>query len=176
MFLNLLYRLDQLEDEEQSSIKLKFRGAETDSIREQNEFLMMLLRAHCEIKQTRHIHDTEQNRSEFLNQYLGGSTIFTKARKSLTNSFHLLKRKGTKEETNLHGKDLTLPINLRENSPGYNDNSDRESNGGRSRTSTLGSQDSHLVSNQGGNCNQGGNKLSPERNTEKNLKSPMMDM
>lgn len=56
------FRLEQLDEEEQSIILTKFRGAETDSVREQNEFLMMLLRAHCEMKQGRHVHDTAENR------------------------------------------------------------------------------------------------------------------
>lgn len=56
------FRLEQLDEEEQTIILTKFRGAETDSVREQNEFLMMLLRAHCEMKQGRHVHDTAENR------------------------------------------------------------------------------------------------------------------
>lgn len=58
----LCFRLEQLDEEEQMTILTKFRGAETDSVREQNEFLMMLLRAHCEMKQGRHVHDTAENR------------------------------------------------------------------------------------------------------------------
>lgn len=57
-----MYRLEQLDSDEQMTILTKFRGAETDSVREQNEFLMMLLRAHCEMKQGRHMHDTAENR------------------------------------------------------------------------------------------------------------------
>lgn len=60
--LYFLARLDQLDDDEQDVIKTKFHGADTDSFREQNEFLMMLLRVHCEMKQGRHIHDTAENR------------------------------------------------------------------------------------------------------------------
>lgn len=44
-------------------------------------------------------------RSEFLNQYLGvgvGSTIFMKAKRSLTNSFdNLMKRKGSRDDLGL---------------------------------------------------------------------------
>lgn len=54
--------MDQLDAEEQDVILTKFRGAETNSLREQNEFLMMLIRAHCEMKQGRHVHDTAENR------------------------------------------------------------------------------------------------------------------
>lgn len=56
------FRIEQLDVEEQDVILTKFRGAETNSLREQNEFLMMLLRAHCEMKQGRHVHDTAENR------------------------------------------------------------------------------------------------------------------
>ena len=93
-------------------ILTKFRGVETSSLREQNEFLMMLLRAHCEGKQARHTHDTAENRSEFLNQYLGGSTIFMKAKRSLTSSFdQLLKRKGSRDDFEPIMKELSLPMN-----------------------------------------------------------------
>ncbi|XP_046382510.1 TBC1 domain family member 1 isoform X2 [Ischnura elegans] len=118
-------RLEMLPEDEQESVLIKFRGAETVSgsgnspnkeggsgLKEQNEFLMMLLRAHCESKQPRHVHDTAENRHEFLNHYLGGSTIFMKAKRSLTSSFdHLLKRRGSKDEFVQPTKELSLPIN-----------------------------------------------------------------
>lgn len=112
-------RIEHLDDEEQQSILTKFRGAETDSTRDQNEFLMMLLRAHCEMKQNRHVHDTAENRSEFLSHYLGNSstergtgTIFMKAKRSLSSSFeHLLKRKGSRDDIGaLIPRDLSLPV------------------------------------------------------------------
>lgn len=38
-------------------------------------------------------------RHEFLNQYLGGSTIFMKAKRSLTSSFdQLMKRRSSKDD------------------------------------------------------------------------------
>lgn len=106
----ILRRLEELEFEEQNIILTKFKGVETDSVREQNEFLMMLLRAHCEMKQARHVHDTAENRSEFLNQYLGGGTIFMKAKRSLTNSFEMLKRKASKDDFGPVLKEMNLPI------------------------------------------------------------------
>ncbi|KAJ8967022.1 hypothetical protein NQ314_003139 [Rhamnusium bicolor] len=183
----ILRKLEQLDEEEQSIILTKFRGAETDSVREQNEFLMMLLRAHCEMKQGRHVHDTAENRSEFLNQYLGSSTIFTKAKRSLTNSFdQLLKRKGSRDDFGGSLKGLNLPIANslnRESSPHSptvsiaNDFSDRESEGSRSRSSTIGSQSDlrdHLSVKENGHKGS----LSPERNVgqDKGIKSPMMDI
>lgn len=59
-------------------------------------------------RQQRHVHDTAENRSEFLNQYLGGSTIFMKAKRSLTSSFdHLLKRKNSKDDVAIAQKEQT---------------------------------------------------------------------
>lgn len=65
---------------------------------DKNKFLMALIEAHCQQRQQRHVHDTIENRSEFLNQYLGGSTIFMKAKRSLSSSFdQLLKRRGSRD-------------------------------------------------------------------------------
>ncbi|XP_071628429.1 TBC1 domain family member 1 isoform X1 [Temnothorax longispinosus] len=106
-------RMELLPEDEQEIVVSKYKGAEaagnigasSSSLREQNQFLMRLLRAHCESKQARHVHDTAENRSEFLNQYLSvgvGSTIFMKAKRSLTNSFdNLMKRKGSRDDFGL---------------------------------------------------------------------------
>lgn len=98
-------RMETLPEEEQQMVVAKYTGADDMSgqtIAEQNQFLMMLLRAHCEARQQRHVHDTAEHRTEFLNQYLGGGTFFLKAKRSLTNSFdHLLKRKGSQAEVNV---------------------------------------------------------------------------
>ncbi|KAG5682535.1 hypothetical protein PVAND_011882 [Polypedilum vanderplanki] len=68
------------------------------SLTERNKFLMALIEAHCQMRQQRHVHDTIENRSEFLNYYLGGSTILMKAKRSLSSSFdQLLKRRGSKD-------------------------------------------------------------------------------
>uniref|UniRef100_A0A336MD89 CSON013817 protein n=1 Tax=Culicoides sonorensis TaxID=179676 RepID=A0A336MD89_CULSO len=99
---SIFRRMETLAEDEQTIILAKYNGADDmagHTIAEQNQFLMMLLRAHCEARQQRHVHDTAENRTEFLNQYLGGSTIFMKAKRSLTSSFdHLLKRKGSQNE------------------------------------------------------------------------------
>lgn len=59
-------RLDVLPEEERTTLLTKYQGSENSShtkgLREQNEFLMMLIRAHCESKQARHVHDTAENR------------------------------------------------------------------------------------------------------------------
>lgn len=107
-------RIDQLSDEEQQIVMAKYYGAEEmaeHSVGDQNQFLMMLLRAHCESRQQRHVHDTAENRSEFLNQYLGGSTIFMKAKRSLSNSFdHLLKRKNSKDDIGAAIKEMQAKV------------------------------------------------------------------
>ncbi|KOX68600.1 TBC1 domain family member 4 [Melipona quadrifasciata] len=114
---NIIFtRMEILPEDEQEIVVTKYKNAEAaggtgTSLREQNQFLMRLLRAHCEAKQARHVHDTAENRSEFLNQYLSvgvGSTIFMKAKRSLTNSFdNLMKRKGSRDDLGLgsHLKD-----------------------------------------------------------------------
>jgi TBC1 domain-containing protein 4 len=178
----ILRRLEELDCDEQNTILTKFKGAETDSVREQNEFLMMLLRAHCEMKQGRHVHDTAENRSEFLNQYLGGGTIFMKAKRSLTNSFEMLKRKASKDDFGATLRELNLPIASlnRESSPHSPtiEVSDKDSDGMRSRSSTIGSQsdlrDGHLAVHD----HQKGS-TSPDRSVttpDKAPKSPMMDI
>ncbi|XP_050302062.1 TBC1 domain family member 1 isoform X2 [Anthonomus grandis grandis] len=185
-------KLEHLDPEEQATILTKFRGAETDSVREQNEFLMMLLRAHCEMKQARHIHDTAENRSEFLNQYLGvgGSNVFSKAKKSLTNSFDQFLKRRTSNAEFASSRQMSLPIshNLnKESSPSSSiqpqineSNSDKDSEGFRSRSSTLESQsegkDQHLSVRQSKQAS-----ISPDRSTTgsdkgQGLKSPMIDI
>ncbi|XP_049883648.1 TBC1 domain family member 1 isoform X2 [Pectinophora gossypiella] len=100
----ILRRIEQLPDDEQDLIITKYQGGTNHmyEVTEHNAFLMMLLRAHCEAKQQRHVHDTAENRSEFLNQYLGGSTIFMKAKRSLSSGFdHLLKRRASRDDGTL---------------------------------------------------------------------------
>ncbi|CAK1546531.1 unnamed protein product [Leptosia nina] len=107
-----LRRIESLPEDEQELIITKYQGGTNHmfEVSEHNAFLMMLLRAHCESKQQRHVHDTAENRSEFLNQYLGGSTIFMKAKRSLSSGFdHLLKRR--------QGQDVPPTIVKKEPSP-----------------------------------------------------------
>lgn len=62
--------MEQLPEDEQEIVVNKYKGAEAigggsgagSSLREQNQFLIRLLRAHCEAKQARHVHDTAENR------------------------------------------------------------------------------------------------------------------
>lgn len=99
---NMIMRFtEELSDEDHEIIMQKFFGSDKVNdfaLSERNKFLIALIEAHCQLMQSRHVHDTIENRSEFLNQYLGGSTIFMKAKRSLTSSFdHLLKRRGSKD-------------------------------------------------------------------------------
>ncbi|OAD60133.1 TBC1 domain family member 1 [Eufriesea mexicana] len=111
-------RIELLPEDEQEIVVNKFKAIEAigsagTTLREQNQFLMRVLNDHCNRKQARHVHDTAENRSEFLNQYLSvgvGSTIFMKAKRSLTNSFdNLMKRKGSRDDLGLgsHLKDTS---------------------------------------------------------------------
>ncbi|XP_050068106.1 TBC1 domain family member 1 isoform X3 [Anopheles maculipalpis] len=150
-----------LTEDEQRLLMEKYRGAEEaagSSLGEQNQFLMMLLRAHCESKQQRHVHDTVEHRTEFLNQYLGGSGIFMKAKRSLTSSFdHLLKRRTSRDDFVAGSlKDSSSTGELKDGSfePVT-----------RARASTIGSSPS-----MGRKNSDVGNGATPQ------LKSPMMDI
>uniref|UniRef100_A0A2M3ZFT4 Rab-GAP TBC domain-containing protein n=1 Tax=Anopheles braziliensis TaxID=58242 RepID=A0A2M3ZFT4_9DIPT len=155
-----------LTDDEQRLLMEKYHGAEEasgQSVGEQNQFLMMLLRAHCESKQQRHVHDTVENRTEFLNQYLGGSGIFMKAKRSLTSSFdHLLKRRTSRDDFLGNGglKDSASAGELKDGSlepmP-------------RARASTIGSSPSMGRMNSDPGSSATGSQA-PQ------LKSPMMDI
>uniref|UniRef100_A0A1I8PT26 Rab-GAP TBC domain-containing protein n=1 Tax=Stomoxys calcitrans TaxID=35570 RepID=A0A1I8PT26_STOCA len=160
---NMIFRrIETLSDDEQDTIWAKFYGSEkmTAPLQEQNQFLMMLLRAHCESRQQRHVHDTAENRSEFLNQYLGGSTIFMKAKRSLTNSFdHLLKRKASKDDmgANLQVKEHKIRESSAEPKLESSGGDTSPPEGFRSRSNTIGG-------------------TSPSKPQAEQLKSPMMDI
>lgn len=99
---NLILRhIEDLETEDYELLMEKYYASDKVngfSIQEKNKFLIALVEAHCQMRQQRHVHDTIENRSEFLNHYLGGSTILMKAKRSLTSSFdQLLKRRGSKD-------------------------------------------------------------------------------
>ncbi|XP_015586548.1 TBC1 domain family member 4 isoform X2 [Cephus cinctus] len=168
---NIIFsRMEMLPEDEQEIVVTKYKGAEAaggsstgTNLREQNQFLMMLLRAHCESKQARHVHDTAENRSEFLNQYLSvgvGSTIFMKAKRSLTNSFdHLMKRKGSRDDFGL-GSQLNSSI--------VKDGSQ----------SPVGSGPSSIVDTTPESGRPRSLRVSPEQQLNVNTgpKSPMMDI
>lgn len=96
----IIRAIEELSEEDQDIITTKFYGSDKVhdkdfSLDERNKFLIALIEAHCQMRQQRHVHDTIENRSEFLNQYLGGGTIFMKAKRSFID--HLLKRRGSQD-------------------------------------------------------------------------------
>lgn len=96
----IIRSIEELSEEDQDIITTKFYGSDKVhskqfSLAERNKFLIALIEAHCQMRQQRHVHDTIENRSEFLNQYLGGGTIFMKAKRSFID--HLLKRRGSQD-------------------------------------------------------------------------------
>lgn len=97
----IIKHIEELNAEDYEILMEKFFASDKVneySLHERNKFLMALIEAHCQLRQQRHVHDTIENRSEFLNHYLGGSTILMKAKRSLTSSFdQLLKRRGSRE-------------------------------------------------------------------------------
>lgn len=63
--------MELLPEDEQEIVVSKYKSAEAGggtgtTLREQNQFLIRLLRVHCEAKQARHVHDTAENRYKFL--------------------------------------------------------------------------------------------------------------
>jgi TBC1 domain family member 4 len=132
------------------------------SLSEQNQFLMILLRAYSENRQMKHVHDTLENRSEFLNQYLGGTSIFKKAKRSLSNSFDLLNSLNSLKRKSIHGKDdTTIQSSGGEETSNCDNNSIKNEN--------------HLVlplrSNSFGHYTNNNSSATPVP-----LKSPMMDI
>lgn len=65
---NIIFsRMEMLPEDEQEIVVSKYKNAEAaggtgTTLREQNQFLIRLLRVHCEAKQARHVHDTAENR------------------------------------------------------------------------------------------------------------------
>jgi TBC1 domain family member 4 len=109
----IIRSIEELSEEDQDIITTKFYGSDKVhdkdfSLAERNKFLIALIEAHCQMRQQRHVHDTMENRSEFLNQYLGGGTIFMKAKRSFID--HLLKRRGSQDIVD--GNNNKLPFEI----------------------------------------------------------------
>lgn len=64
MEIALARRLETLPAQELAVVQMKLGGAEIPqgNTKEHIQLVMMLLRAHCESKQARHVHDTPENR------------------------------------------------------------------------------------------------------------------
>ena len=51
---------------DQVEIVEKYKGADLTRTNEQNDLLLLLLKAHCEARQMSHVHDTAENRYDQL--------------------------------------------------------------------------------------------------------------
>lgn len=63
----ILKRLEELPEDEQEMLLNKLNATASisiidDNCSEQNQLLLTLLKAHCDGKQIRHVHDTAENR------------------------------------------------------------------------------------------------------------------
>lgn len=113
----IIKHIEDLSSEDYEILMEKFFASDKVneySIHERNKFLMALIEAHCQLRQQRHVHDTIENRSEFLNHYLGGSTILMKAKRSLTSSFdQFLKRRGSRDSADSNNNQVSKEEDLR---------------------------------------------------------------
>ena len=55
-------RINSLPEMDQQEIVAKYKGADLIKTNEQNDLLLLLLKAHCEARQMTHVHDTAENR------------------------------------------------------------------------------------------------------------------
>ena len=103
-------RIANLPEADQQELVTKYKGADLIKTNEQNDLLLLLLKAHCEARQMTHVHDTAENRHEFLSQYFdrGSGAIFKKAKRSLTNSFDQLLKRKTVDESGGSGSSSPL--------------------------------------------------------------------
>lgn len=62
----LLKRIGTLPEADQEQLIAKYKGADLTKTREQNDLLLLLLKAHCEARQMTHVHDTAENRYLFF--------------------------------------------------------------------------------------------------------------
>lgn len=58
----LLRRIGTLPEADQEQLVAKYKGADLVKTSEQNDLLLLLLKAHCEARQMTHVHDTAENR------------------------------------------------------------------------------------------------------------------
>lgn len=58
----LMKRISSLPEADQQELVAKYKGADLIKLNEQNDLLLLLLKAHCEARQMTHVHDTAENR------------------------------------------------------------------------------------------------------------------
>lgn len=94
-------RMEKLEEPEREDLLAKMQGAETPNIEEQNQILMMLLRANCEVKQQSHEHITvllpQPPPTPSIDNSAGSlSEAAIKAKRSLATTFNgIMRRKAS---------------------------------------------------------------------------------
>lgn len=125
----ILRRLESLAGEEKSEILTKLQGAEVSSTQEQNEILMMLLRALCETKQSKHVHTDSQGRLEALAVGMLDKKhqsvlddLKNKAKRSLTSSFENILKRRSKDDAREAFRERSNTIDADTSS--YRDSSD----------------------------------------------------
>jgi len=111
----LLRKLDEL-GEEGRNILEKMQGAETTEIEEQNNILVMLVRANCEVRQVNHVHHgpTILDHSDHQQQENVVSEAARKARRSIAGLTGIMKRQSSISD--LLSSEISLPIWDRERS------------------------------------------------------------
>lgn len=67
----ILKRIEELPEDEQELVLNKLNASASvsivdDNCAEQNQLLLTLLKAHCEGKQSKHVHDTVENRYDVI--------------------------------------------------------------------------------------------------------------
>ena len=58
----LMKRIHSLPEVDQEQLIAKYKGADLTKTSEQNDLLLLLLKAYCESRQMTHTHDTAENR------------------------------------------------------------------------------------------------------------------
>jgi len=117
----ILKNLERLDDKERDAILLKMSGAETPDISEQNQVLMMLLKATCEVKQENHQHiGPSSSLTEEIDVVIPPATpsqdsnvmeAAKRARRSLAESFNgMMRRKASVDVSDVSGLLPTLSV------------------------------------------------------------------
>ncbi|RWS15269.1 TBC1 domain family member 4-like protein, partial [Dinothrombium tinctorium] len=114
----IFLRLESLSEHDQTDIMSKYHGINVNSIQEQNEILMMLLRKMCERKQMKHTHEFKERPT--LEKRVSSSTLDhlkQKAKKSISNSFEtILKPLKTPPKDEMHTRFRSASIDTSDRS------------------------------------------------------------
>lgn len=111
----LLRSIEQLEEGEKEDLLAKMQGAETPNIEEQNQILMMLLRANCEVRQQAHEHTgggvAIPPQTPSMDHNGGGlSEAANRAKRSLATTFNgIIRRKASQGGLDLYPDKASSP-------------------------------------------------------------------